>query len=360
MVAPIVVTVDQKGMPIAPIDPNVTLPSRVVANASRADELHRQAYKTSPQPDPAPAPVSPQPVPAPVTVPVTPAPAPQPSPQPAPTDPRASWGANEWMQHAKSMEGRFRQANEQVMTLQGTVSQLGDELVHTQSRVTTPQPQPHVPVTPAPTPLLTPQDVETYGEDFLNVAQRAALQAVEPKLNQLEAQNNQLRQQLRKSAIQSVESVLDANVPNWLQINLSPKFIQWLKQRDIYSGRLRSALLKEAHQAADAARVLNFFKGFLAEEEATGSTEFLPSSQPSPLATPHTPAIELSSLAAPGHARPAQGSSPASATDPQWITRGQIAEFFANVRKGVYRGRDQDYHNDQAFIFECQRAGRVR
>ena len=263
------------------------------------------------------------------------------------------------MQHARSMEGRFKQASEQVMTLQGTVTTLGEELVATQSsRATLPQP-PSLPIAPAPVPLITPQDVETYGEDFLNVAQRAALQAVQPKLTALEQQNNVLRQQLRKSTIQQIETVLDREVPNWPQINLSPRFKEWLRLRDVYSGRLRSELLNEAHRAANAALVLNFFKGFLAEEEATGSTEFLPNTGLSRQAAPHVPAIELTSLAAPGHARPAQGSTPASANDPQFITRGQIAEFYANVRKGVYAGREQDYHNDQAFIFECQRAGRV-
>ena len=55
MPAPITVTVDAKGMPQAPIDPNVPLPPSVARAAARADELHKAAY--APQPDPqAPAP----------------------------------------------------------------------------------------------------------------------------------------------------------------------------------------------------------------------------------------------------------------------------------------------------------------
>jgi hypothetical protein len=203
--------------------------------------------------------------------------------------------------------------------------------------------------------------VETYGEDFLNVAQRAALDAIAPKLSQLEQQNKQLQSQLRKQTIQSIESVLDIQVPNWPQINLSPKFKNWLRIRDIYSGKLRSEMLNEAHKAADAARVLTFFKGFLAEEEATGSTEFLPTQEPTPQASPQTSVVGLEQFAAPGHARPAVGTQPnQSANEPIWITRGQISAFYANVRKGVYVGREQDYMNDQAIIFECQRAGRIR
>src|ERR1700678_319705 len=183
MPEPIVATVDAKGMPLPPVDPNVPIPANVKAASAAADAIHQRAYQTQPQPQPTQ-----------VTAPVPPQPQPQPQAQPG--DPRASWGSNEWMQHARSMEGRFKQASEQVMTLQGTVTTLGEELVATQSsRATLPQP-PSLPIAPAPVPLITPQDVETYGEDFLNVAQRAALQAVQPKLTALEQQNNALRQQL--------------------------------------------------------------------------------------------------------------------------------------------------------------------
>jgi hypothetical protein len=365
MPAPIEVTVDAKGMPLPPVDPNVAVPNRVKAEADRAAALHAQAYGTNqpvtsavtpapqaqPQPQPQPQ-ISPQPV----------NPQPQPLAQPVSQgEPdRSNWDAAQWMQHAKSMEGRFRQAKEQVTTLQSNISELGEELLRTQAAPRGVSPQRDQP--PAPVqPLITQQDVETYGEDFLNVAQRAALQAVQPRITQLEQRNQTLERQLRKTTIQSIEAVLDANVPNWPQINLSPRFKEWLNLRDVYSGQVRRKLLNEAHQAADAARVLSFFQGFIADEEATGSTEFLPRQEPSPQATPHQPAVELTSLAAPGHARPAQGTQPNTpANEPIWITRGQISQFYENVRKGVYRGRDQDYHNDQAIIFECQRAGRVR
>lgn len=352
MAEPIVAVVDAKGMPLPPVDPNVKLPPSVMRSSAQADALHQQAYNTQPQPQPEPVP---QPAPA---------PQPEPTPRPAPAAAdaeRASWDAAKWMQHAKSMEGRYRQTQEQVTTLQGSLSELGEELLRTQAA---PRPQQQLPqnLSPPP-PLLTQQDVDTYGNDLLDVAQRAALQAVAPKLTALEQQNVQLQRQLRKQTIQSIETVLDAAIPNWPQINLSARFKAWLRLRDVYSGRVRNELLNEAHRAADAARVLTFFKGFLAEEEATGSTEFTQDqSQPSPsLATPPAPALELQTLAAPGHARPPQGSTPnAPADGPIWITRGQISAFYTNVRKGVYVGREQDYLNDQAIIFDCQKNGRIR
>ena len=354
MIEPLIVTVDAKGMPLAAVDPNVKIPDNVRQGSAAADTLHAQAY--TPQPVQPVQPVQPEP---PQSEPPQPAQA-----RPAASEPeRASWDAAKWMQHAKSMEGRYNQSKEQILNLQTAVSEIGEELVRTQA-LTARQPAPPVAVPqPQPAPvLITQQDVDTYGNDFLDVAQRAAIQAVTPKLNALEQRNQQLERQVRRQTIQSIESVLDGAIPNWPAINLSDKFKSWLRRREIYSNRVRSDLLSEAHRAADAARVLSFFKGFLAEEEATGSTEFLPTQQePTLPASPHAPAVELQTLAAPGRARPAQGSTPNQPADgPIWITRGQISQFFANVRKGVYVGREQDYMNDQAIIFECERAGRIR
>jgi hypothetical protein len=261
------------------------------------------------------------------------------------------------------MEGRYKQSQETITSLQGSMSELGDELIRAQAHMRQPvAPQPQANFQPAPvTPLLTKEDTETYGEDFLNVAQRAALQAVAPKLAALEADNLALKQQLRRQNVDHITTSLDREVPNWRQINSSPRWLAWLRLPDFYSGRVRQELLNQAHQAADAARVSRFFKGFLSEEEATGSTGFLPTQGQPPLpAAPRQPAVQLEMLAAPGHAKPAQGTQPSPANEPIWITHGQISKFYENVRKGVYAGREADKQNDEAIIFECQRTGRVR
>jgi hypothetical protein len=351
MVAPIEKTVDAKGMPLPPIDPNVVVPPRVKLEADRAAQLHAQAYSPQANPPVVTVPVTSSPTVQPVTI-VTPAPS-------QPNDDRASWGVNEWMHQAKSMEGRFKQTQETVQSLQSSLSEVTAALASTQVRQPVNQPPPVTPTPPVP--LITKEDVETYGQDFLSVAQRAALQAVQPTLMKLEQDNRRLEQRLQNQANQSIEATLDTEVPNWPQINVSPRFKAWLRLRDVYSRQVRQDLLNQAHKAADAAAVVAFFKGFLAEEEATGSTEFLTNQQPALTAQPATPSVELQTLAAPGHAKPATGTQPGQSADaPIWITRGQITQFYKNVREGVYAGREQDRMNDEAIIFECQRAGRVR
>jgi hypothetical protein len=255
------------------------------------------------------------------------------------------------------MEGRFKQGQSLIGQLQETVTELGNEVVQLQA---TPRYAPPTQVVPPAVPMLRPEDEQTYGADFLDVAQRAALQAVAPQLQRLEQRNQQLERRLQQTSIEGINSALDREVPNWTQINLSPKFKNWLRIRDIYSGRVRQDLLKEAHSAANAARVVSFFKGFLDEEEATGSNEF--GQQPSPVsALPVTPQLSLQALSTPGHMRPAQGVDPnQSAANPIWITTGQIKAFYENIRRGVYLGRDADRANDEAIIFDCQRNCRVR
>ena len=219
-------------------------------------------------------------------------------------------------------------------------------------------PPPQLPPAP-PQNFLTPEDHQQYGDDFIGVAQRAALQAVAPKLSELATRNAQLEQRLKRQTVSTMESVLDSQVPSWPAINVSERFKAWLALRDVYSGQVRANMLKAAYTAGDASRVVAFFRGFLDEEEATGNSEFLSSGQPS-FGAPPQPAVALQALAAPGHAHPAAANVPQPDSGPQWITRGQIAAFYDNVRKGVYRGRDADYHNDQAIIMEAQRAGRVK
>jgi hypothetical protein len=72
-------------------------------------------------------------------------------------------------------------------------------------------------------------------------------------------------------------------VPNWRQINDDPRFHQWLLMPDTYSGVIRDHLLKDAAHAANASRVISFFKGFLAAAgqapSAANDATLLPRSQ---------------------------------------------------------------------------------
>lgn len=340
----------------APVDPNVKVPPSVARLAALADAAHKQAYG-EPQPDPnapqpAPAPVEPAPQFAPAPE-LQPAPQPEPAPQPAPA-PEPVIGTAEH-EHARflSMQGRFEQSQRSIGSLQTQLEEMGNELVRTQSLLTQPrqQPQPE----PQPQRLLTEEDEKTYGPELIDVVKRAAREAVAPELQRVENQTRQVNQRVVQTAQQGVYQSLAEVVPNWQAINNSPEFKRWCSLPDLYSGEIRGKLLNTAFRGANAPRVIAFFKGFIADEVATGA---MPAPQAEPV-TPRVAAVPLESLAAPGRAKPATGDTQVPADKPIF-TRAQIAGFYANVRKGVYSGRDADKAADEALIFSAQREGRVR
>ena len=105
---------------------------------------------------------------------------------------------------------------------------------------------------------LTQKDVDDYGHDVLDLAQRAAMHAVTPELQRI---NAQLAAEQRRGLYQS----LDTMVPNWREIDNSPQWRQWLTDPHELSGHTRQQWLNDAMARGDAARVASFFRGFLAE-----------------------------------------------------------------------------------------------
>jgi hypothetical protein len=112
--------------------------------------------------------------------------------------------------------------------------------------------------------MLTRKDVDDFGYELLDVAQRAAQHAVGPELQELRAENQELRDEVSRAAKLAIDQVLDREVPGWREINNDPRFHQWLLLPEPHSGIIRDRLLKDAAAAADAPRVARFFRRFLA------------------------------------------------------------------------------------------------
>jgi len=118
-------------------------------------------------------------------------------------------------------------------------------------------------------------------------------------------------------------------------------------------------MLNTAFKAADAPRVVAFFRGFLAEEAATGHAPAPANVQPPP--APRTPAVDLAALAAPGRAQPATGNQlPGTPPAKPVYTHAQIAAFYDAVRRGHYEGRNDERQALEADLIAAGREGRVR
>ena len=253
------------------------------------------------------------------------------------------------------MKGRYDQSQATIGGMQETMSQLGDEvqrltgLVNMRGRQEQIQRQ-------QSKKLITPEDEKTFGPEIIDLAKRAATEAIAPELNAVRQENQQLKHQVANQATAGVYEALDAQLPNWREVNTSPRFVSWLSLRDLYSGEVRGKLLRQALNAADAPRVLRFFNGFLAEERATGQLPDPNAPQPAPV-PPRVAAVNLVTLTAPG-VRPATDTN--APADKPIFTHAQIREFYSHQGRARYVGREQDRKNDEAEIFAAQREGRIR
>jgi hypothetical protein len=360
--------VDQRGMTQPPADPSVTIPSSVKAASAAADKIHQQAYAepvtgdgNTPQPQPQ---VLAQPEPQ-----VQPQAQVQPQPTAKP-DPNAPPGSPEFEAHTyQSMKGRYDASQRQLGIAQQQLQALSTELVQTQALMEQVAKRGPVadPVLPAPTQKrVTEKDEETYGKELIDLATRAAEDAVAPKLTRLEQENQNLNARLRQTNLQNSRQTVHAALfgwnRNWEAINGSPEFVAWLRLPDLYSGQLRHTLLKAAFESGNAPRVIAFFQGFLTEHPPTGGPDpSLPQPGAAQLAPqPRQAAIPLEQLAAPGKAKPAPGNMPTQPAAQPIITRKYISDFYTLVRKGAFVGREPEKERLEREIYAAQNAGQVR
>lgn len=330
------------------IDETVRVPAAVAAAAARADEVYKQAYPTPSAPAEVPAET---PAPAPTTTEV-------PSAAEVPVITREGNAApqvDDWEHRFKSMKGRFDRAQEQVRSLSEQISSLQSVIATMQQ----PEAQDRTPVELRAERLLTPEEVENYGEDFLNVVGKRAKEQLSPEVHELKQQLSELQARLQGvtgAVMQDARSKLITNMdekcPRWRELNDDPNFVAWLGLPDPYSGAIRHELLKGAYEQNNTPRVLAFFNGFLAEEAATAPAETV---EPDQVQAPNAGKVPLEALAAPGRAKSA-AHPPA---EKPIITRRQISQFYIDLAAGKYRGRETEAQTLERQIFDAQREGRI-
>ncbi len=356
------VTVDAPPPPMLPIDDSVVVPKAVRDAAKRAEMFYGQpapaqaaepapvVVEPAPAPEPAPAQAA-EPAPAQATE-----PAPAQATEPAPTEPEPS--DESWKHRYLSMQGRFQQAKRNEGAMAEQLDALARENAELQRMLHQP---PQMPQEQVQQPqLLTDEDIKNYGPELADFVKRAAQEAVIPHLSQLDQRTSQMQRAVSESGQILLESKLDSAIPNWRQINNSPRFHKWLSLRNVYTNQVRGQMLMAAHAAADAPRVLAIFRDFLNEEAATGHSAPTPPAPQPPQAPTRKAAIPLETLAAPGRAKPAPGTTNPAPAEKPIITRQQIADFYRRVRTGYYNGRMAEKEADEQAISLAINEGRTR
>lgn len=320
----------------------MALPRKVQEQEAQADALLQSLQAQTPQEEPsaqpavasldelgqatAPAsqdPAAPQP-------PVAPEP---PASQPAPQQPQVDW------EHKfKTLQGMF---NSQVPALQRQVQELQRQLEEAR-KASTSEPQPSK---VQPDRVADPKDVETFGADLVQMVQRVAERMFLGAAQSFEARLKAIEQQLAGTATavsRSAEEVFFARlaqlVPDWETINADARFLEWLGEEDPVYGVPRQAALNAAQQRLDperAAAVFRAFKQLVAPAPAASDS----------LAKQVTP----------------RATAPASVTPPAKpvIRQADVQKFYDDVRRGVYRGRENEAERIEKEINLALAEGRI-
>lgn len=246
----------------------------------------------------------------------------------------------------------------QIRDMQARQAQL-ESLIAQMNRPSEPQ-QPRQSDAPAPSfNKLTPEEVEEYGEDLIDVIRRAAVEAVSSQIANLESKLNNVHQQVggvtqvvSETKRDKVFAKLDQQVENWRELNRSQDFLSWLKETDPYSGNQRGVMLRKAFDEANADRVIAFFKGFLNEHAAVSP------SQPEGSRTQGKPKVDANRLVAPGKSR-ANKASAGAQEDKRYYTEQEINEFYKSVSRGDYRKKPEEKDRVERDIFRALQEGRV-
>jgi hypothetical protein len=205
---------------------------------------------------------------------------------------------------------------------------------------------------PAPeTPKADPRDAAEFGEDLVAMVQRYVANALElmrkdvsvtaadldKRLKALEGQVTGVSQKTEMTLEQAFYGALDQAVPDWRQINADDRWLAWLGEVDEVYGAPRQVALDTAHQRMDAKRVIAIFNQFRASQPAkpTLNAQQTPSSSGQPTPTPQGEPVR------------------------RMVSQRLIKQFYDDLAKGKYRGRDAEAERLQTEIDRAVAEGRV-
>jgi hypothetical protein len=178
---------------------------------------------------------------------------------------------------------------------------------------------------------LTNEDVQNYGNELLDVTQRAALHVVAPHLQALENQNADLQRRLAQEARRNLDAAVERQIPNFREIDRDPRWHRWLLGIDTYTGQPRQALLNIAIMDNSTSRVVALFNGFLQE---AGDIQQSPSTR-------------------------GQAAGRRSSGKPIY-SRDDIKAIYEQHRKGAWAGREQEWQRLEYELIAAGREGRVQ
>lgn len=283
----------------------------------------------------------------------------QPEPTPQSQVPQAPVPAQDdvWKQKFDTLEGKYRSEvptlNAQLRQSQEINQRLQADLQALQAKV---EAISNKPATPEP-PASTHKDAEVFGADMIEMVSRVAGESFSKhsqtfmtkvseftdRLDALERRLTGVSQSTQMTAQQSFMAQLENNVPDVRALDTDQQFLAWLAEVDPVYGAPRQAALDSAINALDVSRTVAIFNTYKASR--------------APAAQPTQAAKELERQVAPSTSA-ASGSPAANA--PKYWSMADIDKFYTDVRRGVYRGKDEAAFRIEAEINAAISEGRIR
>lgn len=301
------------------------------AQAQQAEQVLTPVEALNPEPEPSETPTAI--TPATVETPVPPA---KPSDELALAEQRYRTLQGMVEHDLGTLRQQVKQGNQRGDELAATVERLKKELQE-------PRPQSQV---------MDPKDVEAFGADLVDMVRRQAsaeiaaavqaeVSAVVARLEGLESKLHETGQSVAVNAEHQFYVAVTAQVPDWRVVNADQRFLTWLGEVDPVYGVPRQVALDNAVNKGSVDHTAAIFNAFK-----------------STLATAPVPANDLRSQTSPS--RSGNSSAPAAAAQIQIVSQKDISDFYSDVSKRRYVGREAEMNRIEANINQAIAEGRVR
>lgn len=196
--------------------------------------------------------------------------------QPEASDPRES-DPGYWKQRFKVTEGVLRAERDRHSTAIGALRQQISELQEQARSLQASKTQPDAVEVSA---YFSPDQIEQFGEEQCQAMADAAHKAAQKHVQAaVEAEIKPLRDRRKAEEAdettrreQQFSDALTALVPNYLEVDVSPGWLEWLAQDDPSTGIVRQTILDSHVAKRDATKVAGMFKKFAADSKPTALT----------------------------------------------------------------------------------------
>ena len=271
------------------------------------------------------------------------------APAPAPAAPASVTDDATWQQRFRTINGLAAAADRRAQEAEQAKAELAQRLNALTARLG----ELENARAESPKQEMNPRDVEQFGSDMMEMLQRhittalgafedrqkAAFGSLAQRLVALEQTVTGVSTRTAETAERTFWSMLTDAVPDWEAVNGSEDFHLWLAEVDRMTGAPRQALLQAAQKAQSVERVAAIFNAF---KEAR----------------PKPPAQALASQVSPGTGGSAAPPQANPAT--QVVSQKFIRDFYNDVARGRYKGRELEMNQTEAAINQALAENRVR